>query len=91
MVTRDRKVLKLHSPGELSTFTRVHKSRNAFAFTRFPITIFIYGKISIIYGKIFSIYYSEKFHYNLTVLQECHVGARPTAGIKLVNFPFEIS
>ena len=88
MVTRDRKVLKLHSPGELSTFTRVHKSRNAFAFIRFPIHIHI---TLFIHVKIFSIYYSEKFHYNLTVLQECHSGARPTAAIKLVNFPFEIS
>ena len=88
MVTRDRKVLKLHSPGKLSTFTRVHKSRNAFAFIRFSILIHI---ILFIHGRIFSIYYNEKFHYNLTVLQECHVGARPTAAIKLVKFPFEIS
>ena len=35
----------------------------------------------IIHGKIFSIHYNRKFHYNYTVLQDCRVGARPAPTI----------
>ena len=33
------------------------------------------------HGKTLSIYYSKKFYYNYTVLQDCRVGAQPGATI----------